>query len=141
MVKIKKERLYKLHCKCCDSREKVLAILSNGDREVGFTTICCNCGNVQRFVLRDYDHIMSSIDESNITSMLEGNFRVSELRCGTNQPYCPRKNCPYWDGSHHARYPEPGHYCEHHKPSEDGENSSNDVSIEKPIQETIKRYL
>lgn len=139
MVNIKKERLYKLHCPTCDSREKVLAIVRSHGSDVGFFTICCNCGHIAKYVLRDYENIMSVLDEHNMTAMLTGEFEIDEYRCGTNQPYCPRKDCPYYDGhSHHAHYPEGVKKCHNNHPDHKDPDDYKEI---KEKHDTIKRYL
>lgn len=113
MVKMTKDRISKLRCIGCGAKEKRVAILKSGRKAIGFATICCNCGNMHKYVFRDKDQVL---DEFNITSMVKGSFTVAEIKCGTKYAFCPNRQCPYWKGEPTKHKPHKNH---HHEPMEE----------------------
>lgn len=96
MITLNKLRITKFKCPSCGSRDKRIAILSNKYTEdkIGFSTICCNCGNVKLYMFQKKDK--NKLNE-NIISCFNGNNIVSNLFCAIPHPFCENKSCPLYN--------------------------------------------
>lgn len=107
MMKLTKDRVSKLRCISCGSKQKRIApIFDTITRNVlGFETICCNCGHMQKYAKPIENNL---IDDSSIRSIIQGNISVGEVCCGSKHAFCPNKKCKWWNSCKRPVNPRPG---------------------------------
>ena len=96
MIKMSRNRISKLRCISCGCREKKVAILSDPidtSKTVGFATTCCNCGHMQTYALKNTEE---TVNDADILSVLENNYKVTKITCGSHHEFCPRRKCKFW---------------------------------------------
>lgn len=91
MVDMNTDRINRWKCLICGSRQKkVIDLIGNTNKKIGYSMLCCNCGHVDQFALT----------MNGITSMICGDeSKVSNVNiyCGLNEDdlkYCPNLECP-----------------------------------------------
>lgn len=104
-MRLSRNRISKLKCIACGSRDKKLAILSaplKSDIVVGFATCCCNCGHIENYVLKNMEE---TVNDDDFLAVLENQYKVSKIRCGAHNAYCPRRKCKFWKDCHRKKLP------------------------------------
>lgn len=102
MQTLSREKLSKIRCSCCGNRIKKYAKLSTKTSIVGYTTICCGCGHITKYVFPDKNQ---EKEKENIENVLNNNVIISNasggIRCGIIHGYCDNKSCPYYNSNKH----------------------------------------
>ena len=90
MPKLTKNRVARLRCSSCGSRQKRIVHLQNSLHEViGFSTVCCECGSIKNYAIRQYDEDLASLISST-------NMFIKYISCGTTENFCPHEHCKYY---------------------------------------------
>lgn len=155
-----REKIKKIPCAVCGSRHKQLLTLSFEDEIIGHATACCDCGHIERYVLRNKKEISSPRDHFHLTSMIRNDYTISNVECGSFRALCKDRNCKYWvdykkDPHYHfgkdpnnygCNPPKHNHYghCDKHKKPCKDHNKGNSVykpSYGKDGNKKVKKYV
>lgn len=85
MLKMDSDRISKIRCYFCGSRDKKVIVCTSNDKRVGKQIVCCSCGNISTFIENN----------ESLPIFLNNQYKIYGGYCGRGDNGCDDLKCPY----------------------------------------------